>query len=326
MPHIANSSYRAAGIFRNGHINTVWAALNRKVAGVNYQRERLETPDGDFVDLDWSFAAKPANHLLIILHGLEGNAQRPYMLGLARFFNQQGWDALSLNFRGCSGESNRLTKTYHAGFTADLHTTLHHALNTKSYRNVVLSGFSLGGNVTLKYLGEQRNLLPAELRAAVVFSVPCHLPTANMEIDRWYNRPYLWRFLRTLNRKMQEKAEQWPDSVPAPRPWPSNFYEFDNCYTAPLNGFNNALDYWQRNSSLQFFDQINRPTLLINAWDDSFLSPECFPTDWAAQSSSFFLETPHHGGHVGFVTFDPNGVYWTERRAWEFIRDKLNLG
>ena len=323
MPHIANSSYRANGIFRNGHFNTVWAAISRKVAGVNYRRERLDTPDGDFVDLDWSFSKAPSTSLLVALHGLEGNAERPYIKGLVRFFNQQGCDAVALNFRGCSGEANRLTTTYHAGATADLHATLEHVLGLGRYRNIVIAGFSLGGNVVLKYLGEQSAQLFEEVRAATGFSVPCHLPTAHVEIGRWPNRPYLWKFLRTLNRKMKEKSERWPGIVPKPSPRPRNFDDFDNRYTAPLNGFKNALDYWERNSSLQFFDRISRPALLVNAWDDSFLSPECYPTEWAAQSDTFFLETPQYGGHVGFVTFDSNGVYWTERRAWEFVQDKL---
>lgn len=187
MPLIRTSTYRARGIFRNAHINTIYPAIFRKVEGVRYERERISTRDGDFLDLDWSPVG--SRKLALVLHGLEGSADRPYMRGMARHFNEKGWDALCLNFRGCSGEPNRKLRSYHIGETNDLRWVLAHCLDNRKYDTIVLVGFSLGGNVLLKYLGEQPEEVPPEVRAGVAFSVPCHVKSANRQIDRWHNLP-----------------------------------------------------------------------------------------------------------------------------------------
>ncbi len=321
MPLIDHSTYKATGIFRNGHLNTLYAALWRKVAGVAYRRERLATPDGDFIDIDWSEVG--SRKLLITLHGLEGNAGRPYMLGFAKFFNSKGWDVAALNFRGCSGEPNLQPRSYHIGDTGDLRLLVEHALGRGVYQHIALAGFSLGGNVALKYLGENPDAVPLQIRAVAVFSVPCDIATANVEIDKWKNRLYRRRFMQSLNVKMRQKAERWPDVVRFPTRKPRHFRDFDNYFTAPLHGFANAADYYSRCGSIRFIPHIRIPALMVNALDDSFLSPACYPVDIAETHPVFYLETPQHGGHVGFVTTRTGGVYWSEQRAWQFIENRL---
>ncbi len=317
MPVVNSSGYRARGIFRNAHINTIYPALFRQVPGVVYQRERLPTPDGDFLDLDWS--ARGSRRLVIVLHGLEGSADRPYVRGVIRFFNQRGWDGLGLNFRGCGGDPNLLARSYHIGETSDLVHVLEHVLATDRYDQVALVGFSLGGNVILKFLGEGNTRHFPQLKRAVVFSVPCEVSSANREIQRWENYFYRRRFMRSLNAKVLEKARRFPEKVPVELPMPRNFLEFDDRYTAPLHGFRDAGHYWEACSSLPLLEQISIPFLLVNALDDTFLSRKCYPDELAARMPNFFLEMPRWGGHVGFVSRAPGGAYWSEQRAFAFI-------
>lgn len=317
MPVVSHSGYRARGIFRNAHINTIYPALFREVAGVVYRRERLTTPDGDFLDLDWS--ANGNRQLVIVLHGLEGSADRPYVRGVIRYFNQRGWDGLGLNFRGCSGSSNLLPRSYHIGETGDLAHVLDHVLEKDRYDRIALVGFSLGGNVILRFLGEGKGRHLSPLYRAVVFSVPVHVTSANREIQRWENYLYRRRFMRSLNAKVLEKARRFPAEVPVEDPLPSNFLQFDNRYTAPLHGFRDARHYWEACSSLPLLQEIDIPVLLVNARDDTFLSRECYPDQLATRMADFFLEMPRWGGHVGFVSQGARGAYWSEERAFAFI-------
>lgn len=303
---------------QNGHLNTVFAAMFRMVEGVSYRRERLELPDGDFLDLDW-LERHQQDKLVLVIHGMEGNSQRAYVKGMLKTFHQQGWDGVALNLRGCSGEPNRLPRAYHMGVSDDLHLVLEHLLQTGHYREIVLVGFSLGGNIILKYLGEQGNALAPELKRAVVFSVPCHLPSAEAAIGRPENRLYVWRFLHTLNPKMIQKATLFPELISAHKPLPSSLREFDERFTAPLHGFGHADTYYATCGSYLVLDKITIPTLLVNAADDPFLSTACFPEEQAKQSDWLYLETPRFGGHVGFVTFGSKKTYWSERRALDFV-------
>jgi predicted alpha/beta-fold hydrolase len=317
MPLIANSTYTARGFFKNAHVNTIYPAFFRNHPEVNYTRQRLETTDGDFIDIDWS--RKGNKKLLIALHGLEGNAERHYIVGMIHHFNQRGWDGLGINFRGCSGTPNRLLRSYHIGETGDLRWIIKQVLKSHDYEQIALVGYSLGGNVLMKYLGEQPSAVPEQIIGGVAFSVPCDVGGSNLFIDRWYNRHYLNRFLSTLNKKIIQKAKLFPDELQLPEKMPHNFYTFDDAFTAPLHGFKNAEHYWSSSSSLRFIPDICRPTLLVNAQDDTFLSPSCFPHDLAKKLPNFYLETPRYGGHVGFVNkkYQPN--YWTEIRAFDFL-------
>lgn len=258
--------------------------------------------------------------MAVISHGLEGNSRKKYVSGAALALNRQGWDTVNLNFRGCSGEPNRLPRLYHSGVTDDLHTVLMHALNSGDYGEAGLVGYSMGGNQTLKYLGEDPQKVPAEVNRAVVFSVPCHLSSAEKVMSRPANRIYMAYFLRGLREKVRQKAAMFPeqeislDGLEAIR----TFDVFDERYTAPLHGFAGAQDYYEKSSSLQFLDEVRVPTLVVNACDDPFLSARCYPEAEAESNPNLSLEMPRHGGHVGFVSFGGE-LYWSDRRLAAFF-------
>lgn len=316
MP-VIESTYKPPRRFKNGFISTVYSGLIRKIKGVVQKRERLEIPDGDFLDLDWSYSDQKTNKLIILLHGLEGNAQRPYITGTAKLFNQNGIDALSVNFRGCSGETNRNYNSYHSGATDDLQHVIHHAINNKSYSEVYLNGVSLGGNIILKYLGE-RDEVPMEIKAAVAVSVPCYLKGSAKELHAFRNRLFHDRFKKHLTQSLMLKQQKFPDKLSLKELKSiKTLNDFDTTYTSKAHGFKDAEDYYEQSSSLQFLPNIKIPTLIINALNDSFLSAECYPVKEAKENPNLFLEMPKYGGHVGFV--DKKNIYYNERRALEFV-------
>ncbi|WP_139924368.1 YheT family hydrolase [Hymenobacter sp. DG01] len=322
MPLIAHSPYQPPFYLFNGHLQTIVPSLWRTVPEVRYQRERVETPDGDFLDLDWSCRPGPAptDRLGIVSHGLEGDASRPYVRGMVRALNQAGLDALAWNYRSCSGEMNRLLRSYHLGDTDDLDFVVRYALGTGRYRRVYLTGFSAGGNVTLKYLGENPARVPQEVQRAAVFSVPTDLKASSHHIARLENRIYLNRFMKTLRAKMRAKAELLPGQVDLTDiDLLQDFPQFDNRFTAPMHGFKSADEYYEHASSGRYLGNIQVPTLLVNAQNDPFLPPSCFPREVAARSPYVYLETPSDGGHVGFGEGSPDGQYYSERRAVEFL-------
>lgn len=283
----------------------------RSVPQPNYVRERLETPDQDFIDLDWARAGH--SRVVILTHGLEGSSDRPYIKGMANVLNANGWDAVAVNFRSCSGEPNRQPYSYHSGSSNDLTRVIEHV--QKSYSQMVGIGYSLGGNVLLKYLGEQGR--DAALLGGVAFSVPCDLKGSALQLTRWDNKLYMWNFLRLLKVKTEEKAVRFPGIVDASDfDSIASFEEFDNRYTAPLNGFKNAEDYWAQCSSKKVLAHIKVPTLIVNAQDDPFLSESCYPKEEAKGNPHLTLEIPRYGGHVAF---QQKGMYWSEQRALTFL-------
>ena len=318
MPLIARSTYRAPFLFGNGHIQTLYPTLARTVDGVRYRRERIETPDDDFLDLDWARAG--SRRLAVLSHGLEGNTGRPYMLGMARRLNLAGWDVLAWNYRACSGEINRQLRMYHNGCIDDLDCVVRHALADGSYAQAALVGFSLGGNLTLMYLGSMAGSLDARIGAAVAFSVPCDLKAGAIELAKAKNYLYMRQFLVSLHRKVRLKMAQMPGLIDD-EGYGSirDFKGFDDRYTAPINGFRDAEDYWFRCSSGRYLAAITVPTLIVNAQDDPFLAPGCYPVAQAEASRTVHLEIPSSGGHVGFVQFSGDGNYWSENRAVEFL-------
>lgn len=320
MPVVAESSYRAPLLFSNPHVQTVYPTLFRRVTGVTYSRKRINTADEDFVDLDISSVA--AERIAIVLHGLEGDSGRGYMLGMVKALNRGGWDAAALNFRGCSGESNRQVRFYHSGDTGDLRAVISQISAEKKYSEIALVGFSLGGNVVLKYLGECGLNAPGIIRKAAAISAPCDLTSSSHRLAEPANRIYMKRFLRLLRRKIRMKMAVMPgrlndDGYERIK----NFKDFDDRYTAPVHGFKNAEDYWTKASSKPFLSEISVPTILINAADDPFLTEPCFPVDEAKDNSFLLLEIPEHGGHVGFVAFNRLGEYWSESRVIAFLND-----
>ncbi len=318
MPVYTNSSFNPPFYFRNNHLQTIFPALLRKVNGVKYQRERLDLLDGDFIDLDWSKVG--SKKLLIALHGLEGSANRPYIKAPIRLFNLNGWDGMSINFRGCSGVPNRKLYAYHTGETNDLRFVLKTILEKRNYDEIALIGFSLGANVILKYLGEEGEKLSEKISKAVAFSVPCDLTTASLELAKWQNAVYMKKFMDSLKAKVKQKEHLITGNIDLRKVYRSRTFEdFDNAFTAPVFGFMNAEDYWIKASSRPFLNKIKIPFLIINAFDDSFLSKECYPFDIAEDNPLCHLEVPNRGGHVGFVSADKNGFYWSEQRAMNFI-------
>lgn len=303
--------YEAPSLLFNAHIETIWPALFRKIQLSPYQRERLTTPDDDFLDLDW--LKQGSNKLVVISHGLEGNSQRAYIKGMAKQFFTNGYDVLAWNYRGCSGEMNRQKRFYHSGATDDLQWVINHA--SVKYDSVYLIGFSLGGNLTLKYLGEGK--VNPSVKKAVVFSVPLELHTSCLEILKPSNWMYHHRFLKSLKIKVVAKASQRTDLDIRPLNQINTLIEFDDHFTAPIHGFENAIDYYKKCSSLYFLSGIHTPTLIVNAKNDPFLSHDCYPE--LPEASSVKLETPARGGHVGFAQFGQNGLYWSELRAFDFI-------
>ncbi len=317
MPVLSVTDYKAPFLLRNRHLLTIFPTLFRKLRPVRYTRERISTPDQDFLDLDFSYTG--SRRLVIILHGLEGNSHRQYVTGMVHIFNEGGYDTVSMNFRGCSGESNKALRFYHSGETGDLHTVTGYVTASGKYDQIHFVGFSLGGNVMLKYLGEQGSNIAPVLRSAVAISVPCDLKDSSKELEKKHNFIYMRRFIRSLGEKLAVKAKQYPGLISL-EDFSSirNFKQFDDRYTAPMHGFRDAEEYWAKCSSKQYLENIHIPALLINAQDDPFLGAGSFPYREAGNNPHFYLETPETGGHVGFVTF-PDKYYWSERRAFCFI-------
>ncbi len=316
MPILESTDFSPPWIQFNGHVQTILPGALRRVKGVDYVRERIDTPDGDFLDLDWS--TNKNSRIAIVSHGLEGDTTRPYVRGMVRALNSSGWDALAWNFRGCSQEMNRARRFYHSGETSDLDWVVKHARGHGNYQSIALVGFSLGGNVTLKYLGELGAQSPIE--RAVTFSVPLDLYKSCLQITKPSNFIYARRFLNRLKGKIRRKAKSQPNLLDTGRLGSiQTIYDFDDLYTAPLHGFNGARDYYARCSSINYLSKIKIPTLIINARNDPFLPKECYPNGPISELSQVFFESPESGGHCGFATSEDNQTYWSEKRAIEFL-------
>jgi uncharacterized protein len=315
MPIIPTSTYRSPAYLPGAHLQTIYPSICRRVTIVTKHKERLELADGDFLDLLWS--GKSAVRLAILCHGLEGEPRAAYIQGMARALVKRGYDTLAWAYRGCGAETNRLPAFYHSGKTEDLEAIIRHAQETHPATSIDLIGFSLGGNLILKYIGERGTSLSSKIQKAVAFSAPCELACSSAKLSEWQNRIYMERFLRSLRSKVREKHQRFPtqlDLTGLNRI--KNFAEFDNRYTAPLHGFADAKDYWKRSSCRQFLTNINIPTLLITAKNDPILGPECYPYAEAKTNDLFHFETPSQGGHLGFAG---GKEYWTETRAAEFL-------
>lgn len=323
MPVLSFPTYSAPFWLRSGHAQTLGPRIFCFVPHVPFVRERFELPDGDFLLLDWLFASGKRNErakkLAILSHGLEGDSTRSYMRALALALVKRGWDVLSRNFRGCGGEMNRLPVLYHSGQIEDLEAVVRHAV-AMGYATIALAGFSMGGNQVLKYLAERKNSLPGEIIRAAAISVPCDLTACSELLARPDNRIYMAYFLRTLRRKMREKHARYPQLFDiSALDAMTTFQEFDDAFTAPLHGFADARDYWEKASCLPTLTEIEVRTLLINARNDPFLSESCFPTDVAEESDFLHLLMPGQGGHVGFPTAVGKTVGWLENTVADFL-------
>lgn len=317
MP-IVKSYFTPRFLFKSAFISTVFSGLFRRVK-IDQQRERITLRDGDFMDLDWSSGAKPSKQLVVLLHGMEGHGQRPYVSGVAKYFNAHDIDAVCVNFRSCSGEQNKKFSTFHSGQTDDLQDVIAHILKNYSYTSIFLKGISLGGNIVLKYLGEG-NAIPSKIKGAMAVSVPIDLASSSKALHQFKNILFHIYFMIGLKYKLMQKQRQFPERISRKTLYSVwTLRALDEVYTAKANGFKDIADYHQKSSSLHYLSSIKTPVLLLNAKNDSFLTPSCFPYDIARKSSFIHLETPKYGGHVGFVTKD--NVYYNEKRALAFFRE-----
>jgi predicted alpha/beta-fold hydrolase len=315
MPLIPSTAFEPPiYTFRSGHLQTIIPGVFRKIS-VAYQRQRIDTPDGDFLDIDWAVLPQKSNKLAIVLHGLEGSSDRHYVTGMIKALHGIGYDGLGVNFRSCSGEMNKLLRFYHHGDTPDLHGVVQHVIATKpQYDEIILIGFSMGGGLLLKYFGESGLYLPKIIRKGLAFSVPCEVSSCSNELakpNKWF---YTKNFLKSFEKKLIEKSKIYPEIDLKNFDKLLNLREFDNRYTAPLHGFKDAEDYYQKVSSIHYLNGVKRPFLLVNALDDPFLTPLCFPTKIAEQNDYFYLETPQFGGHVGFEMRN-DVMSYAEKRA-----------
>ncbi len=291
MPLINKSNYCAPFFLQNGHIQSIYPTLFRKLATDCYQRERIITPDDDFLDIDWSRTG--SKMLAIISHGLEGSSHRNYVVGMVKMLNRNGWDALAWNYRSCSGEINRQLRFYNSGTIDDLEYVIQHTVKTNYYQKIVLIGFSMGGNLTLLYLGQKSSQVDNKIERAVVFSVPCDLKASTSELAKFKNKIFMRRFLTALHLKIRAKMKTMPDQInDDDYHLIKDFKAYDDRYTAPLHGFKNAEDYWKKCSSNQFIPEIKVPTLIVNAGNDPFIADGCYPIKETSSSKYVFLEIP----------------------------------
>lgn len=317
MPIISSTYPRPPLHLFNGHLETIVPSLLRNVTGVTYQRERITTPDDDFLNLDWS--TKGNDRLLIISHGLEGDSQRHYARGLVKIANQNQIDGLVWNNRTCGGEMNRQPILYHHGASYDLDTVVTHVIGLNRYKEIFLAGISMGGAQTLKYLGEKSINLPPQIKKAAVYSTPCNLPSSAATLKSRANRFYKNRFLGKLKRKMEAKAHQFPDLIDLELLRKvHDFDTFDTHFTAKLHGFKDANDFYESVSADRWMPEIGIPTLIVNALNDPLLGPACYPIKLAESKSEIILEMPKRGGHTGFM-LNSQEFTWAEYRFLDFL-------
>jgi len=317
MP-IVQSAYQGPPFpYFNGHAQTILPSMFRKIPEPTYERERLELSDGDFVDLDWFKA--DSDQLIILTHGLEGSSERHYVKETAKLFHQKGWEALAWNCRSCSGEMNRNLRMYNHGDLEDITEVINYAFSKKTYQKVVLAGYSMGGNIGMKYLGVNGQAAPSNIKASINFSAPTDLSASAKLLDKPISWFYSNRFRQKIWKKIQIKAAQFPGVVDLSNYKKVKIWEdFDNYFTAPVNGFESAQAFYHFASAKNFMDNISVPTLLVNAGNDPILTPECNPIELAKKNEHFYLEMPEKGGHVGFSLKNSDYSYMAIR-GWEFV-------
>lgn len=299
----------------------------RIIAKPKYFRERVETPDHDFLDLDWLQYKKgnPEHRpLLILSHGLEGSTSSRYIRGMAKFFSRNGYTVMAMNKRGCSGETNRKLQTYHSGHTADIEFCVSLAVS-RGYNKIALIGFSLGGNQSLLYASGVRNKVAKEVFAVVALSTPIDLKSCAYQLAKPDAKIYMRKFLTSMRKKIIEKNKLFPEQLDIKNIYKiKTFKDWDDKYTGPIHGFKDANEYWQKCSSLFVLNKIKIPTLLIQSRNDPFLTDSCFPNNFAARSNLITLEDVPHGGHCGFSAKSGLiGPYWSEKRAFDFCQREI---
>ena len=321
----AAEAFRPAWWLPGPHFQTLWPALFRRRGKPVLMRERLELPDGDFLDLDWNGAGSSDNPFVLLLHGLEGSSASPYSWGLLAAFERRGWLAAVMHFRGCSGEPNRLARSYHSGETGDLAHVMEVIGRRFPNRVLFAAGVSLGGNVLLKWLGEGGSGTP--LAGAAAVSVPFDLGQCADRLEKGFSKVYRRYFIKLLHQSVRSKFGTWresPINLEKLSAW-RTFREFDEHVTSRLHGFDGAEDYYRRSSCGPFVARIRIPTLIVQATNDPFLpGTTVLPR---APSSSVRLEAVPYGGHAGFVAGAVPGRprYWLDDRIPGFFEEALAL-
>jgi predicted alpha/beta-fold hydrolase len=306
----------------NGHIQTIYPSIFRKVS-LPYKRERMVLSDGDFVDLDW--VKNGSKKLILVTHGLEGDSTRHYVTGMIKKFVDAGFDGLGWNCRSCSGEINRNARFYHHGDAEDLRQVLEYAIKEMKYEEVFLAGYSMGGSLTLRLLAEKPSLLPKQVVKAVAASVPLDIHDSVKELHKSGKRFYMRRFLRKLGVKIQEKSLQFPEnpllSYDGYEQKIKDFYDFDGTYTAPIHGYESAIDFYAKASTKPILKNIEIPVKIVQALNDPFLSQSCFELGEAESNENVELILTKYGGHVGFMQSGKSSNY-VEDLALDFYQKK----
>lgn len=317
--------YRAPKWLPGGHLQTIYARSLAPIYSVPYRRERWDTPDGDFIDLDWlDDSSTDGTRLLVLFHGLEGYSKSHYALSLMAKAAQHGWRGVVPHFRGCSGEANRLTRSYHSGDSREIDWILRRLKHENPGSKLYAVGVSLGGNMLLKWLGEESTAAHAVVERAVAVSTPLDLVAAANQLDRGLRRfIYTNYFLKYLRPKALAKitAHELRFDARALRA-SRTFRQFDDLFTAPIHGFKDAVDYWTQSSSKPWLKEIELPTLVINARNDPFLPESALP---GAEDVSAWvtLDFPLEGGHVGFVTGGfPGRLDWLPKKILWFFDER----
>ena len=317
MPLVSSHYHHRPWYLFNSHLETIVPSLFYKVDGVDYDRERLELEDGDFLDIDW--LRKGNKNLLILSHGLEGSSERHYIHRPAKLFSRKGWDILAWNNRSCSGEMNRLPRFYHHGATEDIAAVIDRAL-VEDYEKIVLIGYSMGGGMQQKYLGERET--DDRIKGAISFSVPCNLHDGAGALRDGTAKIYEWRFIKKLKEKVIDKSALMEMDLEGMEEI-KTFRDFDKKYTLKMfPGFKDTDDFYNKISSDQYLPSIKVPLLIVNAVNDPMLKGRCYPIDIAKGSQLIHLEMPKLGGHVGFTI--PGDEYsYMEYAADRFIQEVI---
>ncbi len=316
------NQFKPAWWLRNPHLQTLWAALLRPKIKLSIRSERLELADGDFLDLAW--VGQGSGPRVLILHGLSGNIHSPYARGILQAINNKGWRGVFMHFRGCSNEPNRLAQSYHSGETRDLQTVVTELIHREPHSPLFVIGYSLGGNVLLKWLGEiGKTSMQNPFKAAVAVSIPFELAKTAAHLKTGFSRLYQWYLLRELSAYHYRKFKVLPKPSAIKNidvTQLKTFWEFDNAITAPLHGFKNADDYYEKSSSRQYLSKIKTPTLILHARNDPFTPSNALPETHEV-SAYVLLEFLEHGGHVGFISgkYPWKPVYWLENKIIDYL-------
>lgn len=318
---IVESSFRPAPWLKNPHLQTIIAGRLRPQPKVDIRRERIELPDGDFVDADWQARPEeiPGSPIVVVVHGLGGSIESRYARAMLHALRARGWRAVLMHLRGASGEPNRQARGYHSGDTADVGFFIDLLHQREPDTPLAVIGYSMGGNILLKLLGERGDDLP--LTTGVAVSVPFDLALCAKAINQGFSRIYQATLIASLRELAEAKFRDMTPPINLPELASlKDFYAFDDAVTAPLNGFASAQDYYDTCSSRRFMHRIKLPTLVVHAKDDPFMSAEVIPTDQEL-SPSVRLELSDHGGHVAFISAGRAGrpQFWLEERIPEWL-------